>query len=308
MKLSIVTTAYYSCHHLQEFYERATSVAQEYFGEDYEIIFVNDCSPDESEKIIRSFCVLDSHITLIDLSRNFGHHKAIMTGLEHSKGEIIFLIDCDLEEEPEWLHHFLHKYNNTENDVVYGIQKKRRGSVFERLSGNLFYAFINHMAGISISKNIVIARLMSRRYVDALLGHKESEIFLAGLFSITGFKQLAIEVVKHSTSKTTYTFRKKIVMVIAAITSFSSAPLIGIFNIGIVISCISAANLIYLLTSWTFFERPLSGWTSVMASIWLLGGMIILFIGIIGIYLSKVYIETKQRPYSIIREIFNKQH
>ena len=149
--------------------------------------------------------------------------------------------------------------------------------------------------------------MMSQRYVNALLKHKDKEVFLAGLWHITGFKQTNKPVNKLSTSETTYTLKKRISVLVNSITSFSSAPLKGIFYIGAFISSCSLFYIIYLIVHKIFFSSPLSGWTSLMASIWLIGGLIILFLGIIGIYLAKIFSETKDRPYSIVREVYVKK-
>jgi len=304
MKLSIVTTLYHSSLYIGEFYQRASAAAKQFTGEDYEIIIVNDGSPDNSLELAVQITQNDNHVVVVDLSRNFGHHKAMMTGLAHSNGGLIYLIDSDLEEEPEWLSLFAEQMRLNPCDVIYGVQEQRKGNCFERWYGQWFYHLFTILSGVAIPKNVVTARLMTRRYVDALLSHKEREVFMAGLWHITGFTQHPQKVKKHHSSDTTYTFRKKISLLVNSITSFTNTPLIGIFYIGIAISFGSILYIAYLLWSWIFFIKPLSGWTSVMASIWLLGGMIISFIGIIGIYLSKIFSETKQRPYTIVRQIY----
>jgi putative glycosyltransferase len=307
MNISIVATLYQSARYIAEFHERATASARHLAGDDYEIIFVNDGSPDNSLDIAVRLSEIDSHVVVVDLSRNFGHHKAMMTGLEHAKGENIFLIDSDLEEEPEWLIDFAERKANDNCDVVYGIQEQRKGGLFERWSGQWFYTIFRMLTNVELPRNLTTARLMSRRYVDALLRHKEREINIAGLWQITGFEQHPFVVRKHSFSKTTYTFRRKMAHLVNAITSFSNVPLVFIFNVGLSIFALSACYTGYLLLTWLFFAKPLNGWTSVMASIWILGGLIISFIGIVGIYVSKIFTETKQRPSTIVRAIYRKQ-
>jgi putative glycosyltransferase len=304
VKLSIVATLYQSAPYVREFHARATAAANKLVADEYEIIFVNDGSPDDSlEKAVR-LAEVDSHVVVVDLSRNFGHHKAMMTGLAHTKGQSVFLIDSDLEEEPEYLLSFAEQMQLESCDVVYGVQGQRKGRWFERCSGQLFYRFFKALTGLALPENVVTARLMSRRYVDALLRHGEREVFLAGLWHITGFDQRPHIVIKHSTSETTYSFSRKLSILVNSITSFSNAPLVNIFYIGIIISALAIIYIFYLLVNWTFLATPLSGWTSIMGSIWLLGGMIISFIGIVGIYLSKIYTETKQRPYTIVKHIY----
>lgn len=304
MKLSIVTTLYQSAPYIQEFHERASAVARQIVDEEYEIIFVNDGSPDKSLELAIKLAVRDHHVVLVDLSRNFGHHKAMMTGLSYAKGEQIFLIDSDLEEEPEYLISFAMQMQRDCCDVIYGVQEQRKGGWFERWSGSLFYNLFNILTGLSLPENAVTARLMTRRYVDSLLLHKEREILIAGLWQITGFNQQPHFIKKYSESATTYTLRRKMALLVNSVTSFSNAPLIIIFYIGIIISFLAVSYITWLLVHWAFLAKPLSGWTSIMASIWLLGGMIISFVGVIGIYLSKIFSETKQRPYTIVREIY----
>lgn len=306
MKLSIVATLYQSSIYINEFHHRASITAKLLAGQDYEIVLVNDGSPDNSLDIAVELTKNDNHVVVVDLSRNFGHHKAMMTGLRYATGELIFLIDSDLEEEPEWLLSFSEKLNVESCDVVYGVQEQRKGNVFERWSGQWFYWFFQKITGLKLPKNIVTARLMTRRYVDALLLHDEREVFMAGLWHITGFLQSSQSIKKHNFSETTYTFRRKISLLINSVTSFSNAPLIGIFNVGVFISILAGSYILYLLLNWFFWEKPLSGWTSMMASIWLLGGLIISFIGVVGIYLSKIFSETKRRPYTIVRQVYGK--
>ncbi|MCX4028813.1 glycosyltransferase [Endozoicomonas sp. SM1973] len=304
MKLSIVATLYNSESYIAEFLLRASNAAKQLVGNDFEIILVNDGSPDKSLELSREFTKNNENLVIVDLSRNFGHHKAMMTGLAYAKGDKVFLIDSDLEEEPEWLLLFSKQMSLKNCDVVCGIQEHRKGDLFERWSGIIFYSTFRWLSGLDLPKNLVVARLMSRRYVNALLTHMESELFMAGLWVITGFDQQPYKVVKHNCSETTYSFYKKISQFINSVTAFSKRPLLGIFIIGCFIFMISALWAGYLIVNWLFWERPPNGYTSLMASIWLLGGMVTAFLGIIGIYLSKVYSETKQRPYTIIRNIY----
>lgn len=303
MKLSVVATMYRSAPHLLEFHHRASEAARKLVGDDYEIVLVNDGSPDDSLTMARELVAHDAHVVVVDLSRNFGHHKAMMTGLAHARGERVFLIDSDLEEAPEWLQGFARTMAERSSDVVYGIQEERKGGWFERTSGRLFYWLLNRLSGDELPQNVVTARLMTRRYVDALLLHREREVFIVGLWHLTGFDQVAEVVAKKSSSQSSYTLRKKLSLMVNAITAFSNAPLVWVFNIGAMISVMAFFYTLYLVANWIFFTTPLLGWTSVMASIWLVGGMIICFIGVVGIYLSKIFSEIKQRPYTIVRDI-----
>lgn len=308
MKLSIVATLYQSAPYIEEFCRRIAAAARQLVEDDYEIILVNDGSPDQSLAVAVRLCDADPRLTVVDLSRNFGHHKAMMTGLAHASGELVFLIDSDLEEEPEWLVSFSEQLERDHCDVVFGVQARRKGGLLERWSGQWFYRVFRLLTGMALPDNIVTARLMTRRYVDALLRHDERELDIGGLWYATGFDQRPQIITKHSSSETTYTLRRKLALLVNSVTSFSNAPLVYIFYIGLTISLLAGAYTVFVILQWLFLAEPLTGWASIVASIWLLGGWIILFIGIIGIYLSKIFLEVKRRPYTIIRQVYGKKH
>ena len=307
MKLSIVTTLYQSAPYINEFYLRACAAAKGLVGEDFEIVLVNDGSPDNGLDLAIKLTEQDSHVVVVDLSRNFGHHKAMMTGLSHAKGELVFLIDSDLEEEPEWLLSFDDQMKHEQCDVVYGIQEKRKGDVFERVTGAVFYKLFRKLTGINQPNNIVTSRLMTQRYVQALLTHRERELNIGGLWIITGFKQATHLVRKHSTSPTSYTLSGKFGHLVNAVTSFSSLPLVYTFYSGLFISISALFYIAYLFMGYFLVASPPSGYTSVIASIWFFSGLIILFLGVQGIYLSKIFSEVKQRPYTIVRKIYKNE-
>jgi putative glycosyltransferase len=304
MKLSIVSTLYNSAPHLNEFHDRVSQAARRLVGEEYEIILVNDGSPDNSLELAIRLTERDHHLSVIDLSRNFGHHKAMMTGLSAVSGEQVFLIDSDLEEAPEWLPEFEQQMKADACDVVYGIQSVRKGNIFEKLTGSLFYRLFRMLTGIDQPNNIVTARLMSRRYVDALLLHQEREINIGGLWIVTGFKQSTRDVSKLSTSPTTYSLSRKLSHLVNAVTSFSSMPLVFTFYSGLMISVSALGYIGYLLFRYFLISAPPEGYTSIIASVWLFSGLIIFFIGVQGIYISKVFSEVKQRPYTIVRHVY----
>lgn len=304
MKLSIVATLYQSAPYIHTFYRRASAAAQKLVQDDYEIVFVNDGSPDASLELAVELAQSDARVVVVDLSRNFGHHKAMMTGLAQSRGQRVFLIDSDLEEEPEWLNPFSQQMQNEGCDVVYGVQGARKGDAFERLTGRAYYKLFRMLTGINQPNNIVTARLMTRRYVQALLSHQERELNIGGLWIITGFKQSTQNVRKHSTSPTTYTLSGKFSHLINAITSFSSLPLVYTFYSGLLISASALLFIAYLFIRYFFISAPPGGYTSLIASVWLFAGLIIFFLGVQGIYISKIFSEVKQRPYTIIRQIY----
>lgn len=306
MKLSIVTTLFKSTEYIQEFYTRISIEAQK-ITQDYEIIFVDDASPDNSLHKAVALFEKDNRVKVIELSRNFGHHKAAMTGLSHAMGDYIFFIDSDLEEEPELLGIFWAELKkNIDMDVIYGIQENRKGSWFEKISGEIFYKIFNKISDIKLTRNLVAARLTTKNYNQALILHKERNLFLAGLWFLTGFKQKPVLVKKNFKAKTTYVFRKKVSLFIESVTSFSIFPLKCMLYIGFFISFLSFLFIFWIFFKRFFFNIGIEGWSSLIISIWFIGGVIIMFLGIIGIYISKIFNETKQRPYTIIRRKYEK--
>jgi len=301
LTLSIVTSMYQSEEFLTEFHARCTAAAERLAASSYEIIFVNDGSPDQSLQKAIGLHTRDSHVRVIDLSRNFGHHKALMTGLAHARGELVFLVDCDLEEDPAWLLTFHEAMRASRADVIYGVQAERKGDWIERTAGRVFFSVFNRMLTHPIPVNVVTARLMTARYVKALVSHQERELCLSGLWVITGFEQRPIAVEKGSRPTSSYTTRKRLSVFANAITSFSNRPLVYIFQIGMAVMILSVVAAIVLLYMRLNGQVGVPGWASIMVSIWFLGGLIIFCVGVIGMYLAKIFTEIKQRPYTIIR-------
>lgn len=305
--LSIVTTLYRSDATLAEFCARAGAAARTITGDDYEIVLVNDGSPDGSLDAAITLYEHDSHVRVVDLSRNFGHHKAMMTGLAHARGALVFLIDCDLEEPPELLEAFHTKLRESGADSVYGVQTERKGGWFERMTGRLFFTLFNLLSPQSIPVNLLTVRLMTRRYVDSLLEHRERALMIAGLWAITGYRQEPLAVAKGSRPRSSYTMARKIAIFVDSVTSFSDRPLVAIFYLGTFIVLAASGAALWLIYRKLRHGVGVAGYPSLMVSIWLLGGLTIFCIGLVGIYMSKIFLETKQRPYTIVRALYERE-
>ena len=305
VKISIVTTLYKSSAYVEEFYCRITSEAEK-TTTSYEVIFVNDGSPDNSLELVLEIAGKDKRVRVVDLSRNFGHHNAIVAGLAHTCGDLVFLIDVDLEESPELLGVFFKNMQLSEADVVYGIQVERKGGWLRGNFRGYFYALFNHLSETKVPKNVCTVRLMRREYVEALLRLKESSLFLAGSFSWVGFQQKALIVEKKLRDEpSSYNLYRMLKLLMNAIIGFSSYPLVVAFVFGLGISSLSAViGLTIFLRKLILDENLVPGWTSVMVSLWFLGGLTIFFVGLVGLYLSKTYQEAKQRPLYIVRKVF----
>lgn len=305
IKLSVVSTLYNSAPFLEEFCERITMSAQK-ITEQFEIILVNDGSPNNCLEVALNFQKTNSKIKIVDLSRNFGHHAAIMSGLSQSSGELIFLIDSDLEEDPELLEEFYDVYCKSLPSVVFGVQKKRINSGVRNFLSTLALKIYKNLSGIDSPQNQATVRLMSRQYVNSLLQFTEKELFLEGLFYLAGFSQIPVYIQKNTREGTNYTFLKRVNLFINAICSFSNKPLYYIFFIGVVITLFSIFFILSIFIKKYYLSHVISGWSSIIASTWLLGGIIIFGNGIIAIYLSKLFNEVKGRPRAIVRHVYSK--
>ncbi len=305
MLVSIVTTLYKSENYLEEFVRRIHS-SVELITQDYEIIFVNDGSPDQSLAKILALKSNIPQIKVIDLSRNFGHHEAGLVGLEHAQGDFIFLIDSDLEEAPELLLDFWQELQqHPDLDVVYGVQIKRKGNWFEQLSGSIFYKIFNHLSEIEIPRNLLTVRLMKKSFVQSVLEYPERNVFLAGLMALAGFNQEALPVHKLSNPTGTYTLSRQLRLFSTCITAFSTKPLEYIFLSGVLITAFTLlAGLYYGMNHLLNLDQEQGNSLLLIIVSGFLSGIIIMCTGILGIYQAKIYQEVKQRPRAFIKKIY----
>ena len=305
MKISVVTTLYESAPYVEQFVVRARTELEK-LTDDHEIILVDDGSPDESLRIAMALLQTEPRLKIIELSRNFGHHKAMMTGLEHASGDLVFLIDVDLEEPPELLGSFFCALRDEELDVVFGFQKARKGGWLERFGGHLAWRLVNLFLPVKIPHSHSTVRLMTNDYVQALVSHKEQKTAIGGLWVITGFRQKGVEFEKGSRGKSSYSFGRRLIALLDSITSFSELPLFIIFYIGVAVIFGSIVMAGYLIVR-RLNGNLLEGWVSTMVSISFFGGLTVFSIGVVGLYVSRIFIETKGRPYTIIRRIHGDQ-
>lgn len=304
IELSVVTMLYRSEAYVEEFHRRMSAAAQALTA-DYEMVFVDDGSPDASAAVVRRLQTQDARLVLVELSRNFGHHPAALAGLHHTRGRRVFIIDVDLEEDPAWLGDFARELEASGADVVYGVNAARRGSAFRKTTGSGFWRLFNLISDTPVPMNPCTVRLMSRRYVDALLRLPERNVFLAGQYAWLGFRQRAREVQKGvRPMRSSYTLFRLAKLFLDAITAFSSYPLRLIFFSGVSLAALALVGGAALAVRKLADPASVSlGWSSLIVSIWFLGGMIIAFLGVIGIYLSRIFNETKGRPVFVVRDV-----
>lgn len=302
-RLSIVSTLYRSADTLAAFHARCSAAAAD-IADEVEFILVNDGSPDDSLERALDLIARDPRVIVLDLARNFGHHKAMMTGLAHATGDLVFLIDSDLEEPPEILGRFRAEMTRGAWDVVYGVQRQRRGGLFERASGAVYFTLLNALSDQPLPRNIITARLMTRAYVQALVAHRDREMQISHLWAITGFRQTSLEVEKLSLSPTTYSLAKKIDMAVRHIATTSTKILYIIFYAGLSISAISFIYIGYSLFKYAIYGVGVSGYYSIIVSLWFFGGLTVSILGILGIYIAAILSEVKRRPYTHLRALY----
>jgi putative glycosyltransferase len=304
MKLSVVTTIYRTANCIEAFHERAIAAAAA-LGAELETLFVNDGSPDNGLDVAIALAKRDPRVVVVDLSRNFGHHKALWTATLMATGDLIASLDGDLEEDPMWLVEFDRVRRESGADVVYGVTDAVRGSWFYRLCRAAYYRGMEFIARQAFPRNITTARLMSRRYVEALRLFTEREILMSGLWTIAGFTQVPVRVDKPPKSRTSYKARQLASIFIRGMISFSIMPLALIFVAGLVISFAAIVFVGYLVYLNFIRKIGVPGWTSVMALQLLIGGLLLSFNGIIAIYVGTIFLEVKQRPRTIVRSVTN---
>ena len=305
--LSVVSTMYQSARYLEEFHRRASAQARAVAGDSYELVLVNDGSPDDSLEVALRLHRADPRVRIVDLSRNFGHHRAIITGLAAARGELVFLIDCDLEEQPEDLARFHAALKEAAADAAFGVQSVRAGSAFRRTSSYAFYRIFNLLSPQAVVPDQVISRLMTRRYVAALVAHRDRELYLGGLCALAGFKQVPVPVKKLDKGSTSYTLGRRIAAFVNAVTSFSAKPLVYVFYLGCFILAASAIAATALVIRRLFFGVMFPGWPSLIVAVCFFGGLTVFCLGLIGIYVAKIFSEVKERPYTIVREVYERK-
>jgi putative glycosyltransferase len=302
-ELSIVTSLYKSARFVAPFHDEACRVAAS-MGVTFELVLVNDGSPDDSLEEALRIRRDDPRVKILDLSRNFGQHRALMTGFAHASGRLVYVTDVDLEEPMDFLVDCHERMKRGDCDVVYGYQQRRKGAWLERTGGALFWRLFNLLCSTKLTPNLVTARLMTRRYVSSLLQHRERDAFLAGLWALSGYAQCALPIEKSSSGTSSYDPLKRLSQAAVSITSFSSRPLLLSTFLGAFICTLALLAVVFLMARWLLFGNAVEGWTSLIITVSFMGGMNLLFVGLVGLYVSRIFNEVKQRPYTLVREVY----
>lgn len=301
-KISFVIPVYNEATNIPLLHRELTSVLAS-IPYAHEFVFVDDGSNDGSLSILKHLAEVNSNVFYIELSRNFGHQYALKAGLDLSDGDCVISMDCDLQHPPEVARKLIEKWEQG-YDVVYTRRNQdKKLSWVKRKTSSFFYMLLNRISDVKLEKGTADFRLMSRNVLNAFAHLNESELFIRGLIKWSGFRQAAIDYdpgERYSgTSK--YNLKKMLSFALRGITSFSVKPLQMIAYLGMTLFLISMILVPYALISY-IMGKTVSGWTSLMISVIFFGSLQLLMIGIIGLYLSKLVIQSKQRPLYFIRE------
>jgi dolichol-phosphate mannosyltransferase len=307
-KLSAVIACYKDNLAIPIMYERLTSTFKK-IGVDYEIIFVNDCSPDNTTEVLKELVEKDDHVIAIEHSRNFGSQSAFLSGMEISTGDGVILLDGDLQDPPEMIEKFYAKYLEG-FDVIYGRRIRREGNQMLAVFYKLFYRVFRRLSYITIPVDAGDFSLMDRKVVDELVKLPETDQFMRGLRAWVGFKQTGVDYVRPERmfGVTTNNWRKNLGWARKGIFSFSYVPLEILTYLGLTLTAISFIAIIGQIIAYLFIKDIPHGITTVIVLILFFGGINTLAVALIGEYQAKILEESKRRPKFIRKNVYKKEY
>lgn len=313
--ISIVIPIFNEEENLQNLYNRLTAAAPSW-GEDYEIVLVDDGSRDSSLTMMRVMAEKDARVRVVKLSRNFGHQPAISAGIQTAKGDAIVIMDGDLQDPPEELHRFLAKWREG-YEVVYAVRTKRKEGFFKKIAYATFYRILAWISDIEIPLDSGDFCVMDRKVVNVLVHEMPEQIrFVRGMRAFAGFKQIGVtyERAERAAGEVKYTFKKLVQLALDGLFGFSNFPLrlatyMGFF-IAIPSFFIGIFFVLHRLIGFKVFghapeETP--GTASLAVGMYFLGGVTLIILGILGEYIGRIYIEVKKRPFFVIDEVIEKK-
>lgn len=298
--LSVVIPVYRAEHCLDELYLRLKA-ALEKISPDFEIVMVEDCGGDNSWQVIERLAAADPRVRGIQFSRNFGQHYGITAGMDQCRGDWVVVMDCDLQDRPEEIPR-LYARAQEGYDVVLARRGARQDPALKRFTSWLFYRLFSYLADIEYDGQSGNFRIMSRKVVENFRLMREQLRFFGGLVQWMGFPTDSIEVehAERFVGKSTYTFAKLWKLAVETIIAYSDKPLRLAVRFGFMMALLSFCYGLYILALSTIYGVPIIGWSSLIVSLYFIGGIIISILGIIGIYLGKTFDESKKRPLYII--------
>lgn len=302
--VTVLVPTYNESEALTPLYERLGKLVHEVTSYKFEFLFINDGSSDDTLERIKQLAKTDKQVSYLNLSRNFGKEVAMIAGLDHVSGDACIIIDADLQDPPELIPDMLKLWEEGYDDV-YARRRSRKGETFiKKITSKLFYKILQRSTRVEIQRDTGDFRLLDRRAIDALTTFRESERYTKGMFSWIGFKKKEILYDRDPrvAGQTKWSYPKLFNLAIDGITSFTTAPLRISSFLGMVISLCAFIYIVFLVVRTLFFGSDLAGYPSMMAVILFLGGVQLLSLGIIGEYIGRIFVETKQRPLYFIEE------
>ena len=303
--ISVIIPCYNEQETVNRFYKEIKRVTDDILDYSFEFIYVNDGSKDQTASLVKELHVKDERVCLVDFSRNFGKEAAMLAGMELAQGDAIVIMDVDLQDPPELVPKMIKLYEEGYENI-YTRRRNREGEPpIRSFFANLFYKLINQMSDVEIINGARDYRLLSRRAVDELIKLKEKNRFSKGLFQWVGYDSICLEFdhVERVAGETKWSFMKLVDYAIEGITAFSNAPLRFATYAGIGIALISFLYLIYIFIATMVNGSTTAGWPSLVCIILFLGGIQLIFLGVIGEYIGRIYNEVKERPIYIVKEV-----
>jgi len=304
MLISVVVPCYNEAEVIVETNRQLVATLATLGGLDFEIIYVDDGSSDETVDLLRAIQTADKRTRVVRLSRNFGHQLALSAGLEHAAGDAVVFIDADLQDPPEVIPEMIARWRDGYH-VVYGMRTDRAGeTAFKVWTAKLFYRFINRLSKVQLPLDVGDFRLIDRRVVDVLLTMPERDRFLRGMVSWIGFRQVAVMYrrAERQAGASKYPLLKMLQFAADGVLSFSLTPLrlalwVGFLSIGL-----AFAGILYALVIRFYTNDWVRGWTSIFTAVLFIGGAQLVTLGIIGEYIGRIYAEVKRRPLYVVEE------
>lgn len=301
LSLSVVAPIYKSPNAIGELVSRTVKSCKKLVGDSFEIILIDDGCPFGSGEIARGFLSDYPQLRVISLSRNFGQNAATLFGLSKTRGQRIFLMDGDLDDDPEILEKFWEVMNSVQSECVFGYQARSRRGFIDKISGGLGYKLMNFLLDFKVTPNFVNARLMSRKFLDAVVEQEEKNPFLGIMWEQVGFEKVAVQVIKNTRSESTYTPRTKIKLFFEGISHSTEKPVQMIFTLGVVSALIGSLVVFLVLLRWSSGDT-LAGWASVLGSIWIVSAAVLFSLGVVAHYVGVVIKKISSGPLVIVSE------
>ncbi|VBB09408.1 nucleotide-diphospho-sugar transferases [Lucifera butyrica] len=308
-KITILIPCYNEQDVLRQLWERLNAVFVGITSCTFEILFVNDGSSDNTLTVIKSLAGLDSKISYIDLSRNFGKELAMIAGLDYATGDAVIIMDADLQHPPELIPEMIQYWQQGYDDVSAKRRKRTGENFFRRWAANTFYSFLQKITTIKIQENVGDFRLLDRRCVEAIKLMRETQRYTKGMFSWVGYakKEIVFDSALRAAGETKWSFLSLVNLAIEGITSFTTFPLRISSIVGILISFFAFAYMAWIIFNTLMFGDPVQGFPTLLSVILFLGGIQLIFLGVIGEYLARVFNETKRRPLYFVNEYNGKK-